>query len=112
MVNGKTYLDLLEEYVFPAIKMFPGWKNVIFQQDGAPAHFEKSVSKRLNFEFPFRWIGRGGPIEWPPRSCDLTSPDFSIWAHSKNRIYSNNPEDIKSLIENIRQECEKTPKKC
>ena len=31
MVNGKTYLDLLEEYVFPAIKMFPGWKDVIFQ---------------------------------------------------------------------------------
>lgn len=95
-VNGATYLDLLEQYVFPAIKMYPGWKNVYFQQDGAPAHFHKSVREQLHLEFPSRWIGRGSPFEWPPRSCDLTSPDFFIWSYLKDRVYLNKPSDTLS----------------
>jgi hypothetical protein len=30
----------------------------------------------LDVKFPGRWIGRGGPIAWPPRSPDLTPLDI------------------------------------
>ena len=51
--------------------------NVIFMQDGAPPHFSCFVTDVLNERFPDVWIGRGGPIPWPPRSPDL-SPHLSF----------------------------------
>ena len=44
-----------------------------FQHDGAPAHLALDVNV-----FPNRWIGRGAPVQWPPRSPDLTPMDFFI----------------------------------
>ncbi|GBL73687.1 hypothetical protein AVEN_230681-1 [Araneus ventricosus] len=38
-------------------------------------------------EYPGRWIGRGGPVLWPPRSPDLTSLDFFLWGHLKELVY-------------------------
>ena len=35
-------------------------------QDGAPPHFSCFVTDVLNERFPDAWIGRGGPIPWPP----------------------------------------------
>jgi hypothetical protein len=43
--------------------------------DGAPAHFSLFARRYLNRKFPGRWIGRGGPISWPPRSPDLNPVD-------------------------------------
>ena len=37
----------------------------------------------------------------PPRSPDLTPPDFYLWGHLKGRVYRNNPltiEDLKTVI--------------
>jgi len=34
-----------------------------------------------------RWIGRGGPIPWPPRSPDLNSLDFFFWGYLKETVY-------------------------
>jgi hypothetical protein len=51
---------------------------VLFQQDGAHPHFHKEVTDFLNIKFPEKWIGRGGPITWLPRSPDLTPLDFSF----------------------------------
>ncbi|EZA52866.1 hypothetical protein X777_07985 [Ooceraea biroi] len=44
------------------------------QMDGAPPH-----RHFLDQNFNGRWIGRGGPIAWPPRSPDLTSSDVYLW---------------------------------
>lgn len=35
-------------------------------------------------EYPICWIGRGGPVLWPPRSPDLTHLDFFLWGYLKN----------------------------
>lgn len=51
--------------------------------------------------FPNKWIGRGGPVTWPPRSSDLTCLDFFLWGHIKNLVYqeiSENVEDLKTKI--------------
>jgi hypothetical protein len=39
--------------------------------DGAPAHFSRAVRDVLNNTYRGRWIGRGGPTAWPPRSSEL-----------------------------------------
>jgi hypothetical protein len=38
-------------------------QTLIFQQDGAPPHYHRSVTDFLNETIPDRWIGRGGPTE-------------------------------------------------
>jgi hypothetical protein len=61
---------------------------VTFQQDGAPPHFGNVVRDTLDSEFPGRWIGRTGPIPWPPRSPDLTPPDFFLWGYVKDKVFA------------------------
>ncbi|XP_019698157.2 uncharacterized protein LOC105185812 isoform X1 [Harpegnathos saltator] len=40
--------------------------------DGCPAHYGRQVRQWLNGHYTERWIGRGSPISWPPKSPDLT----------------------------------------
>jgi hypothetical protein len=51
----------------------------------------------LNRHFPGRWIGRGGPITWPPRSPDITPLDFLLWGFVKDRVYATPVPDIATL---------------
>jgi hypothetical protein len=37
-------------------------QRLLFQHDGAPAHYGEDVRKWLNATYPGRWIGRRGPI--------------------------------------------------
>ena len=60
--------------------------NIWFQHDGAPAHFSYAVPEFLDRTYPNRWIGRGGPVEWPPWSPDLTPLDFYLWGHMKSMV--------------------------
>ena len=48
------------------------------QQDGAPPHYYREVREFLNEYYPQKWIGRGGFLQWPPRSCDLTPLDLFV----------------------------------
>jgi hypothetical protein len=73
-----------------------------FQQDGAPPHFNIAVRRHLDAHFPNRWIGRGGPIAWPPRSPDLTPPDFWLWGHIKTLVYTTPVDTRDDLITRIR----------
>jgi hypothetical protein len=71
--------------------------NVIFQQDGAPAHYANTVTEFFDETFPRRWIGRGGWKQWPPCSPDLTSLDLYFWAHVKQTVYSVRIHNIQHL---------------
>ena len=42
-----------------------------------------------------------GDINWPPRSPDLTMPDYYLWRALKGRVYQNNPQTIGQLTDNI-----------
>jgi hypothetical protein len=54
------------------------------QQDGATSHTSgMSIAEVVSF-FPDRVISRG---LGPPRSPDLTPPDFFLWGHLKGRAY-------------------------
>ncbi|PRD19263.1 UNVERIFIED_CONTAM: hypothetical protein NCL1_57865 [Trichonephila clavipes] len=57
-----------------------------FQHDGAPARFSADVRSALDTAYPGRWIGRGGPVNWPARSPDLSCIYFFLWGHMKSLV--------------------------
>jgi len=59
-----------------------------FQHDGTPPHSSHEVRNFLNYRFPGRWIGRGGPHNWPPRSPDLSPLGYWVWGWMKELVYS------------------------
>ena len=99
MVRGTTYLDMLEQFFFPQIEQLQ--PNILFQQDGAPSHWFNEVRATLDNIFRGRWIGRGGPIAWPPRSPDLTPLDFFLWGYVKDKVYATPVRDLRDLRERI-----------
>jgi len=65
-----------------------------FQQDGATAHTANMSVALLDDEFAERIISK---TIWPPRSPDLSPPDFFLWGAMTNSVYSNNPHTIDEL---------------
>lgn len=105
-VTGTSYLDTLEQWLFPQMEENEP-ENFILQQDGAPPHWHHHVRDWLNVTVPDRWIGRHGPNDracfaWPPRSPDLTPCDFFLWGFIKDRVYVPPlPADIPELRHRI-----------
>lgn len=111
-LTGERYLEFLEHELVPALRaLYPSQldpdlydERIWMQQDGAPPHYARNVRQYLDDNFPNRWIGRRGAIEWPARSPDLTPLDFFLWGHLKSQIYVSKPENVEELKERIRQE--------
>ncbi|KAK4301580.1 hypothetical protein Pmani_026358 [Petrolisthes manimaculis] len=83
-----------------------------FMQDGSSAHFARGTRDIINFMYPDKWIGRGGPIAWPPRSPDLTPLDFYLWGHLKSRVYAtqiNICQELWKLVQEACREIRNTP---
>jgi hypothetical protein len=97
-ITSAVCLDMLENFVFPQIAEVDG---LIFQQDGAPPHVGATVRTALVERFPGRWIGRGGPINWPPRSPDLTPKDFFLLGNIKGIAYSERVGSLPDLRRRI-----------
>lgn len=80
--------------------------NMWFQHDGAPPHKARRVQQYLNDVYPDKWIGINGPIEWPPKSPDLTPLDFFLWGTLKNEVYKTPTRNLEHLKDKIRSACE------
>lgn len=61
------------------------------------------VRNWLNEVFPNRWIGRFGPIAWPPRSPDLTPLDFFLWGLMKDYVYAVEIHTLEQLQQRIEE---------
>jgi len=59
------------------------------------------VRDYLNESFPNRWLGRGGPVAWPPRSPDLTPLDYYLWGHMKTLVYETKVDSRPALRNRI-----------
>lgn len=102
-LNTETYMNVLSEHVEEQLEELSvtEYSNLIFQHDGAPAHFARPVREYLNGRYA-EWIGRGGPIPWPARSPDLTPLDFFLWGFVKNYVYAkecSSEEEMKARIQ-------------
>uniref|UniRef100_A0A1B6KGF3 Tc1-like transposase DDE domain-containing protein n=2 Tax=Graphocephala atropunctata TaxID=36148 RepID=A0A1B6KGF3_9HEMI len=73
-----------------------------FMHDGAPAHYSQEVRQTLNEGYPQKWIGRGGPVNYPPRSPDLTCMDYYLWGRLKNLVYVARPTTREDMMRRIR----------
>jgi hypothetical protein len=78
-VTGESYLTMLDGSILPAIRERYGNERFYYQKDGAPPHYHRNVRVYLDQNVPGHWIGRRGPIDFPPRSPDLTPLDFYLW---------------------------------
>lgn len=109
-LTGERYHDFLATDLIPALatlypdENMPDMPNqaLWFQQDGAPPHYAAIVRRFLDDVFPNRWIGRRGPIEWPPRSPDLNPLDYFLWGYVKNVVYKDKPRTLDILKDRIR----------
>ncbi|GFV40663.1 uncharacterized protein TNCV_2268341 [Trichonephila clavipes] len=115
-LTGPRYLIFLEQvlpelldsaHVTAAIRT-----SMWFQQDGAPAHFSISVRNHLDATCGERWIGRGGPVHWLPRSPDLSCLDYFFWGQMKSLVYEtpvNSTEELVARISAAAGEIRNTP---
>lgn len=76
--TGAIYLDFLENVLPGLLENIPlnVRQELWYLHDGAPIHYARQVTTWMNERFPDCWIGRNGPILWPPRSPDLNPCDF------------------------------------
>ncbi|GFX46786.1 putative DD41D transposase [Trichonephila clavipes] len=74
-----------------------------FQQDGATCHIACATINLLKDTFGDRLISRFGPVNWPPRSCDLTPLDYFLWGYVKSLVYADKPQTLDHLEDNIRR---------
>ena len=74
--------------------------NMWMQHDIAPPHYALCSRQVMNEIFDEKWIGQGGPVAWPPRSPNLTSPDYFSWSFVKERVMAvapTTPDDMKVI---------------
>ncbi|GFW71575.1 putative LOC100569746 [Trichonephila clavipes] len=57
----------------------------------------------LEDTFGDRLISRFGPVNWPPRSWDLTPLDYFLWGYVKSLVYADKPQTLDHLEDNIRR---------
>ncbi|GFW28687.1 DUF4817 domain-containing protein [Trichonephila clavipes] len=74
-----------------------------FQQDGATCHTARATIDLLKDTFGDRLISRFRPVNWPPRSCDLTPLDYFLWGYIKSLVYADKPQTLDHLQDNIRR---------
>ncbi|GFX13618.1 uncharacterized protein TNCV_1921311 [Trichonephila clavipes] len=74
-----------------------------FQQDGTACHTARATIDLLKDTFGDRLISRFGPVNWPPRSCDLTLLDYFLWGYVKSLVYADKPQTLDHLEDNIRR---------
>ncbi|GFU77612.1 putative transposable element [Trichonephila clavipes] len=74
-----------------------------FQQDGATCHIARATIDLLKDTLGERLISRFGPVNWPPRSCDLTPLDYFLWVYVKSLVYADKPQTLDHLEDNIRR---------
>jgi hypothetical protein len=98
-VNTQVYVNIFETFVnqLDDEELQRGF----FQQDGGTCHtFNDSIAEIESF-IEDRIISKG---LWPPRSPDLTPPDFLLWGILKGRVYGNKPRILQDLQNNIERE--------
>jgi hypothetical protein len=103
-VNATRYLAMLQHRFLPALDqhgLHPGalW----LQQDGARPHTAARVLTFLNQTFPHHLISKGGAVAWPPRSPDLTFPDFFLWGAVRTQVYATSVPSVSELKRRIRR---------
>ncbi|GFX06893.1 uncharacterized protein TNCV_1202081 [Trichonephila clavipes] len=101
-VNGDRYRAMITNFFIPELNNHDV-QELWFQQDGATCHTARATIDLLKDTFGDRLISRFGPVNWPPRSCDLTPLDYFLWGYAKSLVYADKPQTLDHLEDNIRR---------
>jgi hypothetical protein len=102
-VTSIRYRRMLEDIVIPELhRLHIPLNKVWFQQDGATAHTARAVLDYLQEVFPGKVISKGGSVQWPPRSPDLSLCDYFLWGHLKGQVYRKPVHSVRQLKNRIR----------
>ncbi|GFU99584.1 uncharacterized protein TNCV_4083051 [Trichonephila clavipes] len=101
-VNGDRYRAIITNFFIPELNNHYV-QELWFQQDGATCHTARATIYLLKDTFSDRLISRFGPVNWPPRSCDLTPLDYFLWGYVKSLVYADKPQTLDHLEDNIRR---------
>ena len=75
------------------------------QHDGAPPHYAVCSRQVMNEISDEKWIGRGGPVAWSPRSPDPAALNYFLWCSVKERVMAEKPTMPGLIKERIRRAC-------
>ncbi|GFY14347.1 uncharacterized protein TNCV_1021121 [Trichonephila clavipes] len=75
--NGDRYRAIITNFFISELNNHDV-QELWFQQDGATCHTARATIDLLKDTFGDRLISRFGPVNWPPRSCDLTPLDYFL----------------------------------
>ena len=101
-VTGARYRRMVEAYLLPELeRRHVPTSSVWFQQDGAKPHTAASTLAQLQRAFPGKVLSKGGSVTWPPRSPDLSLPDFFLWGLLKAQVYRTRVRSL-ALLKRIR----------
>ncbi|GFT22187.1 DUF4817 domain-containing protein [Trichonephila clavipes] len=101
-VNGDRYRAMITKFFIPELNNHDV-QELWFQQDGATCHTARTTIDLLKDTFGDRLISRFGPVNWPPRPCDLTPLDYFLWSYVKSLVYADKPQTLDYLEDNIRR---------
>ncbi|GFX05690.1 putative transposable element [Trichonephila clavipes] len=101
-VNGDRYRAMITNFFIPQLNNHDV-QELWFQQDGATCHTASATIDLLKDTFGDRLISRFGAVNWPPRSCDLTTLDYFLWGYVKLLVYADKPQTLDHLEDNIRR---------
>ncbi|GFT47869.1 putative LOC100569746 [Trichonephila clavipes] len=101
-VNGDRYRAMITNFFIPELNNHDV-QELWFQQDGATCHTALATIDLLKDTLGDRLISRFGPVNWPPRSCDLTPLDYFLWGYVKSLVYADKPQMLDHLEDNIRR---------
>ncbi|GFV06500.1 DUF4817 domain-containing protein [Trichonephila clavipes] len=101
-VNGDRYRAMITNFFIPELNNHDV-QELWFQQDGATCHTARATIDLLKDTFGDRLISRFGPVNWPPRSCDLTPLDYFLWSYVKSLVYADKPRTLDHFEDNIRR---------
>ncbi|GFT27091.1 putative DD41D transposase [Trichonephila clavipes] len=89
-VNGDRYRAMMTNLFIPELNNHDV-QELWFQQDGATCHTVRATIDLLKDTSGDRLISRFGPVNWPPRSCDLTPLYYFLWGYVKSLVYADEP---------------------
>ena len=97
-VISQHYTEMINEFLSLKLTLK---HNLWFQQNGAVTHMAVIGVAVLRHLF-LQWvISHFGDVPRPPRSPDLTAPDFFLWGYLKSKVYSRCPVDLNALKHTI-----------
>ncbi|GFU04894.1 uncharacterized protein TNCV_1290131 [Trichonephila clavipes] len=101
-VNGDRYRAMITNFFIVALNNHDV-QELWFQQDGVTCHTARATIDLLKDTFGDRLVSRFGPVNWRPRSCDLTPLDYFLWGYVKSLVYADKSQMLDHSKDNIRR---------